>query len=613
MTAVAAASRFVAPRFVSAGQAAQVAGAAARQPVPSAPIPFPLPAPASRGAGETRIALIDRRRNLLFTAKARILWLGLAFLAIAVVAVMRLAWLGVVQPATTEQSMAQALLPPRAELTDRNGVVLARAFPAYALWFNPQALEDSGPPLVKSAPAVARALVAIFPDMNETALTRALLSGKPQYLRRRVLPEDANRVLDIGELALELPREADRHYPQGTLAAHVLGYVKDGEGHVGMEDALQARLSDPALRDQPVALSIDARVQGALEDELSRGMRLVDAVGGAGIVLDVDTGEVMAMASLPAFDPNHMDQAAQAMVFNKVTNQVYELGSTFKPLTVAAAIDAGVITDISRRWQAARPLQMGRFRIRDSHFIGASLNAPEALMHSSNIVTAQIADELGPARMKDAMARLGFNARPQIELPARGFPIWPSGEWPRLRAMTVAYGHGVAVTPLHLAAAYATMVNGGIWRPATLMKLAPGQAPKGRRVFQEATSARMNQMLRLISTRGTGRKGDAPGFRIGGKTGSAEKPGAGGYRRTTLVATFAAAFPMDNPRYVVIAMLDEPKGTAASSFQRTAAWNAAPIVGRLVPRIGPMLGVMPDDNREVDLSDLNPLIHGGKE
>jgi len=563
--------------------------------------------------GTARIALVDRRRQSLNIAKLRVLLLGGAFVLLAVVAVLRLAWLGVVQPAPTERSMAEALLPPRAELTDRNGVILARAFPAYALWYNPEAMADSGPPLVKPPREVARALVAIFPDMDEADLVRRLTSGKSGYLRRRVLPEDANRVLEIGELALEMPQENDRHYPQGTLAAHVLGYVEDGDGHVGMEAALQGRLADPTHRDEPVALSIDARVQGALEDELSRGMRLVDAVGGAGIVLDVHTGEVMAMASLPAFDPNHMDAAGQGRVFNKVTNQVYELGSTFKPLTVAGAIDTGVITDLSRRWQSAHPLRMGRFSIRDAHSMGASLNAPEALMHSSNVVTAQIADEMGPARMKTLMASLGFNERPPIELPARGFPIWPSGEWPRLRAMTVSFGHGVAVTPLHLANAYATLVNGGILRPATLMKLAPGQVPKGRRVFKESTSARMNQLLRLISTMGTGRSADAPGFRIGGKTGSAEKPGAGGYQRTTLVATFAAAFPMDAPRYVVIAMLDEPKGTAASSYQRTAAWNAAPIVGRLVPRIGPLLGVMPDESREVDLTDLRPLIHGGGE
>jgi cell division protein FtsI (penicillin-binding protein 3) len=419
----------------------------------------------------------------------------------------------------------------------------------------------------------------------------------------------------IGELALELPRETDRHYPQGTLAAHVLGYVdEDGKGHVGMESALNSQLLDPAQRGRPVPLSIDARVQGALEDELSRGMRLVNAVGAAGVVLDVDTGEVLALASLPEFDPNKVDATGQKFMFNRVTNQVYELGSTFKPLTVAAAIDAGVITDLSRRYPAA-PLHIGGFTIHDDENLGPSLNIPETLIHSSNIVSAQIADQLGPVRMKRTMADLGFNERPYIELPARGFPIWASGEWPRLRAMTVGFGHGIAITPLHLASAYAAMVNGGIWRPTTLRRVEPGHANRGRRVFKASTSARMNQLLRMIAVYGTGRKANAPGFRIGGKTGSAEKPGVGGYRKTSVVATFASAFPMDKPRYVVIAMLDEPKGTAASSFQRTAAWNAAPIVGRLVPRIGPMLGVLPDEDRDIDLSDLAPLVgdDGGKE
>ena len=246
--------------------------------------------------------------------------------------------------------------------------------------------------------------------------------------------------------------------------------------------------------------------------------------------------------------------------------------------------------------------------IRDSHPLGATLNTPEMLIHSSNIVTGHIVDEMGAATLRQYMVDLGFNERPYIELPARGFPIWQSGEWSRIRGVTVGYGHGIAVTPLHLASAYAAMVNGGIWRPATLHKVEPGQAPRGRRVFKASTSARMNQLLRMIAVYGTGRNADAPGFRVGGKTGSAEKPGAGGYRATSLVSTFAAAFPMDNPRYVVIAMLDEPKGTVASSYQRTAAWNAAPIVGRLVPRIGPQLGVLPDADRDIDLTDLRPLV-----
>lgn len=559
-----------------------------------------------------RVQLVDVRRSSIAMARLRVLWVLGIFTVVAVMALLRIIYLGIGGDAASITSLEEQLLPPRGEITDRNGVPLARAFPAYALWYDPSNLGD-GEPLVKAPRKVAEELVAIFPDMDVDRLTDKLESGKRGYLRRRVLPEDANRIQAIGELALEVPQETDRHYPQGQMAAHVLGYVNSNDqGKVGMEAVLQDRLTDPATRGTPVALSIDMRVQGALEDELRQGMLSTNAVGAAGIVLDVDSGEVMALASLPEFDPNKIDQAGVDNMFNRVTNQVYELGSTFKPLTVAAAIDAGTVRDFAKPYQASRPLELGGFKIRDSHTIAPYLNVPQTLIHSSNIVTAQIADELGPVRLRQYMIDLGMNERPYIELPAKGFPIWPKGKWPRLRNMTVSYGHGIAVTPLHLASAYATMVNGGIWRPATLHKLAPGTAPKGRRVFKASTSARMNQLLRMIAVYGTGKNADAPGFRVGGKTGSAEKPGSGGYRRTTLVSTFAAAFPMDRPRYVIIAMLDEPQGTTASSFQRTAAWNAAPVVGRLVPRIGPLLGVMPDESRDIDLTDLEPLVEGNR-
>ncbi len=559
------------------------------------------PPPASRG---------NIRTTALRQARQRMAWIAFFFAMFTAVLLLRVAVLGFFESDGVPVRAGDALLPDRGQITDRNGVPLARDFQSYALWFNPKAMEG-GPPLTRPAAEIAKKLVAIFPDMDEADLTRRLASGKGQYLRRRILPAEATKVFAIGEPALNPPEEPSRYYPEGNLAAHVLGYVaSDGKGRVGMEQVYDAQLSDPATRGTPVPLSIDARVQAALEDELMRGIGEAQALGAAGIVLDVDTGEVIALASLPSFDPNKIDEEGMKLMFNRVTNQVYELGSTFKPLAVAAAIDAGTVTNLARRYPAGHGLRVGRFTIRDSHSLGASLNVPEALMHSSNIVTAQIADELGSKRMKAKMELLGFNERPRIELPARGFPIWRSGEWPRLTTMTVAYGHGIAVTPLHLASAYAAMVNGGIWRPATLHKLAPGEAPKGRRVFKEATSARMRQMLRMIVVDGTGRKAEAPGFRLGGKTGSAEKPTDGGYARTTLVTTFASAFPMDNPRYVVITMFDEPKGTPATSYQRTAAWNAAPAVGRLVPRIGPMLGVYPDENRDIDLSDLMPLVGG---
>lgn len=562
-------------------------------------------------AGQTRLA--NQRTHSLLVARWRLIFLLLGLLFVGAVMILRIAWLGVVQPGPSQMTMAEALLPARGEITDRNGVPLARAFPARALWFNPDAMGDGGSPLVKPAAEVAAALAEIFPDLDAGTLERRLSSGQAGYIRRRVLPAEADKVQALGELALELPSERDRYYPQGSMAAHVLGYVAaDGHGRVGMEAVLDEQLLDPARRGTPAALSIDVRVQGALEDQLGRGIRAVDALGGAGIVLDVDTGEVLALASLPEFDPNAIDAEGQERMFNRVTNQVYELGSTFKTLTVAAAIDSGAVTNLSKRY-SAQPFRVGGFTIKDSRSKGATLNVPEMLIHSSNVITAHVVDATGPAVLQKYMRELGMAERPYIELPARGFPIWSKGEWPRLRAMTVGYGHGIAVTPLHLASAYAAMVNGGIWRPATLHKLGPGEAPKGRRVFKASTSARMNQLMRMITLYGTGRNADAPGFRVGGKTGSAEKPANGGYAQTTLVSTFAAAFPMDRPRYVVIIMLDEPKGTVRSSFQRTAAWNAAPVVARLVPRIGPMLGVKPDSSRDIDLTDLKPLVHGGVE
>jgi cell division protein FtsI (penicillin-binding protein 3) len=555
-----------------------------------------------------RVHLVTVRQVALLTAKQRVVFVGLVFAFIAALALLRLAIIGLSDRALVATPFDEALLPPRGEIVDRNGAPLARAFPAYSLWFNPDALGEGEAPLIKPPAVVARELKAIFPDLDERRVLRQLTAGKGAYLRKRVMPEEANKVLSIGELALEMPEEIDRHYPQGSMGAHILGYVgADGHGRIGMEQVLDAQLRDPARLTRPAVLSVDLRVQGALEDELIRGMRLVNAVGAAGIILDVDTGEVLALASLPSFDPNRISDANVQYMFNRVTNQVYELGSTFKPLTVAAGIDAGTIRDMGHRY-SAQPFPIGGFTIKDLKNYGATLNTPEMLIHSSNVVTALMVKDIGPDRLKKVMADLGMNQRPHIELPAKGFPLWAKGDWPLLRAMTVGYGHGIAVTPLHLASAYAAMVNGGIWRPATLHKLAPGEAPRGRRVFKASTSARMRQLLRTITLYGTGKKADAPGYRVGGKTGSAEKPGAGGYRKTSLVSTFAAAFPMDRPRYVVIAMLDEPKGTAASAYQRTAGWTAAPIVGRVVARTGPMLGVLPDENRDVDISDLVPLI-----
>ncbi len=577
-----------------------------------------LPAPRVLQSRQGASSLSIFAQPCLSSARLRLFVIVGAFVLIAAIALLRIGYLGFVGAPPSQTSLAEALLPPRGEITDRNGTPLARTFPAYALWYNPDAMGDDGAPLVASPAEVAARLKAIFPDLDAARTMRILSSDRGGYILRRVLPEDANKVLGLGEIALEIPREFDRHYPQGSLGAHVLGFTLENdkgelEGSFGMEEVLDAQLADPELRGKPVALSIDLRVQGALEDELRSGMLATNAKGAAGIVMDVDTGEVLAMASLPDFNPNLESAQHSPNIYNRVTNATYELGSTFKPLTVAAAIDNGVVRSLGKHWDAT-PVEMSGRLFRDNPSKGGTLNVAQALAYSSNTVTMRIADELGEARMRQLMIDLGMRDAPQIELKARGTPQWPevrpNGTWSRLTNMTVSYGHGIAVTPLHLAAGYSAMVNGGIWRPATLRKVEPGEAPRGRRVFKASTSSRMRQLMRMISIYGTGKSANAPGYRVGGKTGSAEKARRGGYAETSLISSFAAAFPMERPRFVVVTVLDEPKGTAASSGQRTAAFTAAPIVGELVPRIGPMLGVRPDSTRDVDISDLRYLLEG---
>ncbi|NBC36840.1 penicillin-binding protein 2 [Novosphingobium sp. FSY-8] len=570
-----------------------------------------------------RTDIVHVRRHAITQARLRALWVLLGFFLLTVVALARITHLGFSDGVRPVSDADGVLIPARADILDRNGVPLARAFQSYQLLFNPSTMTE-GPPLIRSPREVAEALVKIFPDADVNELTEKLARGKMTVLRERILPEEANLVHALGEPTLEFPRVDERFYPQGTLAAHALGYIdRDGQPQLGMERALNRQLSDMATRATPQVLSIDSRVQGALEDELHWGMARSNARAAAGIVLDVETGEVVAMASAPTFNPNQLkpqdvdgrfNPIGQPYTYNRVTNARYEVGSVIKPITVASAIDAGVITNLARRYPAGSEREVGGHVVHDTHDYGASLNIPEALVHSSNIVLAQVGMELGPKSMMSTFRNLGFAELPAIELPARQRPEFPRGErdglWSNVTTTVAAYGHGFSITPLHLASAYAALVNGGIWRPATLMKVAPGQVPAGHRVWQPATSARLRQLLRTIVQTGTGRKADAAGYRVGGKTGTAEVSQNGRIYKDRVIATFAGVFPMDRPRYVVIAMIEEPKATAQTGG-RTAGLVAAPVVGRLVPRIAPLLGILPDTTRDIDIKDVAPLIADG--
>lgn len=549
-----------------------------------------------------------RRGALLATQHLRLMIMMLLFAAAILVVTLRLALLGVMEGGANRSPTAGHVA--RGDIVDRNGAPLARTIDAWTIGVHPDRL-------LGDRREIARKLAALMPDIGDEAHFYAAITKKVKftYLNRRASPALVEAVNAIGEPGIVYASEPQRLYPQSQLAAHVLGYIGPTSddpayhGRRGMERALDERLTNPVTAGEPVALSIDSRVQAAMESELARSKAAFQARGAAGLVLDVDTGEVIAMASLPSFNPNRVGLAGTEELRNDATQSVYELGSTFKPITMAVAIDTGVVTDMSRKFDATHPLQVGRYTIHDHRGDEQRrwLNIPETLIYSSNIATARIADELGRQRMETMFRKLGFYDKPDIELQERGRPLLPKF-WARTTTMTTAFGHGISVTPLHLASAYAALVNGGIWRPATLLKVAPGRAAAGRRVIKPATSARLRQLLRLIVLRGSGRKAEAPGYRVAGKTGTAEIAQAGGYNKHSNVSTFVAAFPIDRPRYVVLAMLDSPIGNAESYGFTTAGWTAAPVVSRVIARTGAMLGVIPDDHRDIDESDLLPLL-----
>ena len=544
----------------------------------------------------------DSREALTLTYQ-RLMLMLLLFAGVTALIVLRLGYLQLFTDRTGASALVDPLIPPRADIVDRNGIPLARTIDAWTIGVHPRRI-------IGDRNELAVRLNALIPDRSVDEYRRMLSADTNYtYLARRAVPELVAAVNALGEPGIVFNREPERLYPQTAMAGHILGWTDfDGHGVAGMERVMEDRLTDPALRGQPLALSIDSRVQAAMESELGAAVTSLQAEGGTGIVLDVHTGEIVAMASAPTFNPNAAGRSDSSALYNRATMGVYELGSTFKPITVAAAMEAGVVTSMAQRWDAASPVAIGRFRISDDHPLGRAITVPELLVHSSNIATARIADQMGSERMQAAFRAVGFHEPAHIELRERTRPLWPR-DWGRATVLTSGFGHGVAVTPLHLASAYAALVNGGIWRPATLMRQAPGRAPRGRRVYSPETSYRMRQLLRMIVQHGTGRRGEAPGFRVGGKTGTAEKVATGGgYSRRVNVSTFAAAFPMDAPRYVVLVMMDAPRGNEETFFLTTAAWTAAPVVSRVISRAGPLLGIIPDESRDIDTSQLVPLV-----
>ena len=547
------------------------------------------PTPALVAARPERLRLVGQRRQILAMIHQRLMLGMLVYAGVIALIVVRILYLAVFGDHAGRQGGITALVPERGDILDRDGQPLARTIDAWTIGLHPNKL-------IGDKLEIARALARLMPEHDEATYFAMMRSGKSfYYLRRRASPALVEAVNALGEPGLSLDREPDRLYPQTSLGAHVIGFTDvDGNGVAGIERAFQDQLANAATRSQPVQLSISSKIQQALEHELLKAVTTYSAAGAAGIIMDIHTGEVLAMTSLPQLNPNAAGQGSPEARFNRATLGVYELGSTYKPFTVAMAMDSGIIKSFGQIYNCPKELNVYGRTINDTHPFGRQCTVAEIMKESSNIGTAQIAAQVGSSRQRAFLDKMGFLKPIAIELKEKGRTLTPGNNWGPLETMTVGYGHGIAVTPLHLASGYATLLNGGVYRPATLLKVDKNHpVPRGRRVFSEETSYKMRALLRLVVTQGTGKKADAPGYRVGGKTGSAEKY----FNRSLLVTTFAGVFPMDEPRYVIVAMLDEPKATAETFGFRTAGWNVAPVISGTVSRIAPMLGVRPDMRR----------------
>ncbi len=535
-------------------------------------------APELRLSGQTAAALDVGRTRLLVAGVV----FTLAFAVVGVRLVDLTLWNKGAAPRVVRSAQVPGLKIGRADIVDRTGTVLATSLPTASLYADPRRIRDPR----RAAAAIAQVLPEIAPAELEAKLGG---DGGFVWIKRNLTPREHHEVNRLGIPGLNFRRETQRIYPHGNLAAHVVGFTDvDSEGLAGIERSFNNALK---RADAPVALSLDLRVQHILTEELAATMRDFDAIGAAGIVLDARSGETLAMASLPDFDANDAGEASGDARFNRASLGLYEMGSVFKIFTIAQALDSGRVS-LSNTYDTTKPLRVARFTINDFKPKNRWLSVPEIFMYSSNIGTALMAMDLGTQSQRAFLGNLGLTRAASLELGEVGTPLLPS-PWRDINTLTISYGHGMAVSPIQVASAVAAIVNGGVMIPATLIKRGRAAAEAGRRVIGKSTSRAMRDLMRLVVRNGTGGKAEAKGFLVGGKTGTSEKLVKGRYARDRRIASFVGAFPMNDPRYVVLIMVDEPKGKKSTFNYATGGWVAAPAMRNVVERIAPILGVAP--------------------
>lgn len=544
-----------------------------------------------------RINIAGTRQNNLDQARGRLILISTFFIAAYVIVVARAADLSIIQGVTQaptesvlyEDTAPKDSLKSRADIVDRNGVILARSLKTSSLFADAS--------LVLNPEQVTKDLKKIFPDISYGTTLQKLQSGKKfVWLRRNITPSEQSKILYLGYPGLDFKEEMNRIYPQGSLAVHLIGANGiDGQGLAGIEAGFNSLL---AKGGKPLELTIDVRLQHALKRETAQTMKEFNGKGAAGLIMDVETGDVLAAVSLPDFDPQNYAKAKTDQKFNRFSLGVYELGSVFKIFSTAATLDKNS-ANLSKQYDVREPLKVAGFKINDYHAEKRVLTLPEVFIHSSNIGSAMMGHDLGPEELKDFYQDIGLLNAPDFEISEVGRPLVPS-PWGEVSTLTAAFGHGIAVSPLQLVAATSSIINGGILVKPKIVKsdIADKNKKEGLRVVSPETSHRMRQLLRLVVTEGTGGKADVAGYLVGGKTGTAEKPGIGGYDRKKLISSFMGAFPMDNPKYAIFIMVDEPHGNKASYGYATGGWVGATAVKRVVSSMVSILGIPPSEEKQ---------------
>ncbi|MEQ8709886.1 MAG: penicillin-binding protein 2 [Rhodospirillales bacterium] len=542
----------------------------------------------------TRLRIEGDAKQAMETGRNRLVVGALLFaMAFAVVAG-RLIEVGVLGTAPDRNTATIWDVDPdrfaRADIVDRNGVVLATNLPTRALFADARIIAPD------DATVIARQLAGIIPDLDVPGTRKRLASGRAFiYLHRDLTPAQVVEVNRLGVPGLNFEDAEARVYPHGRLVSHVIGLTDiDNNGLAGIEKRFDENLRGS---NKPLKLSLDVRVQHMLREELYKAMTEFSAIGAAGLVMDVRTGELIGMSSLPDFDPNNIETATEEAIFNRGSLGVYEMGSTFKLLNTAMALDSGRV-NLANAFDASNPLKVARFQISDYHAKNRWLTVPEILVYSSNIGSARMAKFVGTQTQRDFLGKVGMLHPAALEIPEVGAPLIPS-PWRDINTLTISFGHGIAVSPVQLVNSISTLINGGIYRDATLLArdVRSGQVA-GTKVIKPSTSDAMRALMRAVVMEGTGKKAIVPGYMVGGKTGTAEKQVNGRYKRKALMSSFIAAFPMQDPRYVVLAMLDEPKGTKATFGYATGGWVAAPVVGAVIRKLAHLYAMPPVDETE---------------